>query len=85
MDKEEVIRKNLDLFAEFMKYAFEHPKILEKISPDGELIILPENDPTLYKENWKTMKKLKAAGKKVAVFKMELPKPAVPKFAKSTT
>lgn len=84
MNKEEIIRKNLDLFAEFMKYAFEHPEILEKISPDGELVILPENDANLYKENREMIKKLKAEGKKVAVFKMELPKIAVPKFAEST-
>jgi len=84
MNKEEIMKKNLDLFAEFMKYAFEHPEILERIAPDGELVILPENDPKLYEENLATLKKLKNQGKKVAVFKMELPKTSVPKFAEST-
>ena len=85
MNNKEVVKKNLDLFAEFMKYAFEHPEILDKISPDGELVILPENDPELYKKNSEMLKNLKKQDKKVTVFKMELPKINVPKFAESTT
>jgi len=85
MSKEEILKKNLDLFAEFMKYAFKHPEILEKIEPNGELVILPENDPVLYSENMTTLKKLKKEGKKVAVVKMELPKEIIPKFAESAT
>lgn len=80
-----MLKKNLDLFAEFMKYAFEHPEILDKIAPDGELVILPENDPTLYEKNLEMLRKLRNQGKKVAVFKMELPKTMVPKFAESIT
>lgn len=83
MNKDEVVKKNLDLFAEFMKYAFEHPEILEKIPPDGEIVILPENDQKLYNENLQTVKKIKREGKKVAIFKMELPQLSVPKFAES--
>jgi hypothetical protein len=31
MKRESVVRKNLDLPDEFMKYAFEHPEILDEI------------------------------------------------------
>lgn len=81
--KKEIVKKNLDLFAEFMKYAFEHPEILEKIPPDGELVILPENDPILYEKNLETVRKLRNGGKKVVVFKMELPRTNAPKLAES--
>ena len=64
--------------------SFEHPEILEKIPSDGEMVILPENDQKLYNENLQTVKKIKREGKKVVVFKMELPRLCVPRFAEST-
>ena len=51
MKKEDITRKNLDLLNEFMKYAFDHPKILEEIPTGAELIILPSDDPDLIREN----------------------------------
>ena len=51
--KSEVIKKNLDLINEFMKYAFDHPDVLDKIPMDAELVILPIDDPELYNENKK--------------------------------
>jgi hypothetical protein len=54
MKKEQATRKNLDLLNEFMKYAFENPKILEETPPEAELIILPIDDPELYEYNKKT-------------------------------
>ena len=50
--KDEVIKKNLDLINEFMKYAFDHPDVLDKIPMDAELVILPIDDPELYNENY---------------------------------
>lgn len=40
MNKEETVRKNLDLLDEFMKYAFEHPQVLDQIPSGAELVIL---------------------------------------------
>jgi hypothetical protein len=42
MKRESVVRKNLDLLDEFMKYAFDHPQILDAIPRDRTLVILPE-------------------------------------------
>lgn len=50
MKKESVVRKNLDLLDEFMKYAFDHPEILDAIPRDRTLVILPEGDPTLERQ-----------------------------------
>ena len=58
MRKVQAINKNFYLLDEFMKYAFNNPEILEKIPPDSELVILPKDDPELYKYNKKTVDKI---------------------------
>ena len=60
--KDEVIKKNLDLINEFMKYAFDHPDVLDKIPMDAELVILPIDYPELYNENKKTADSLLKKG-----------------------
>ena len=44
MKKESIVKKNLDLLDEFMKYAFDHPDILDEVPRDASLVILPEGD-----------------------------------------
>jgi len=78
MKKEEMAKKNLDLLAEFMKYAFDNPDILDQIPPHARLIILPENDPELYKENMKLVQSCRKESAPIVVFRMELPKPVIP-------
>jgi Family of unknown function (DUF5647) len=50
MKRENVVKKNLDLLDEFMKYAFDHPEILDEIPRDGTLVILPEGDAALERQ-----------------------------------
>ena len=80
MKKEQAIRKNLDLLNEFMKYAFENPKLLEEIPPEAELIILPIDDPELYEYNKKTANKVLSQGKKVIFVKMKKPEIPIPEL-----
>lgn len=80
MRKEEIVKKNLDLHAEWMRYAFENPDILDKIPKGATLVILPEDDPELYRENSKTMEEYKRRGLPLVVLKMKTPKPIVPKL-----
>ena len=63
MNKDEIIRRNLDILNEFMKYAFEFPDTLDKIPEDAELVILPQNDPEMFRENTKLIDKLKGGEK----------------------
>lgn len=77
MKKEMAVRKNLDLLDTFMKYAFDHPDILDKIPSDAELIIFPNDDPALLAENKKMAESMKKAGKKVVI--VELKKPRIEK------
>lgn len=80
MRKVQAINKNLDLLDEFMKYAFNNPKILEKIPPDSELVILPKDDPELYKYNKKTADKILSRKGKVVLVKMKKPKIPIPEL-----
>jgi len=71
MKKESLVRKNLDLLDEFMKYAFDHPEVLDKVPHDASLVILPDGDPSLEKENRKMVKSLKAKGETVVTVKLK--------------
>ncbi|MEE8074215.1 MAG: DUF5647 family protein [Candidatus Binatia bacterium] len=74
MKKDSVVKKNLDLLDEFMKYAFDHPDILEEVPRNASLVILPEGNPSLQKENRKMLNKLKARGEQVVVLKLRATK-----------
>jgi hypothetical protein len=71
MSAESTIKKNLDLLDEFMKYAYEHPEVLEQLPREANLVILPDGDPALEKENKKTLSRLKARGEKVVAIRLK--------------
>lgn len=75
MTENEIIRKNLDLHAEWMKYVFEHPDTLDKIPPDAHLVIIPNDDAAMANENLKTARNFKNHGETVAVVRINSPKP----------
>ncbi|HEY3304976.1 MAG TPA: DUF5647 family protein [Candidatus Binatia bacterium] len=79
MKKESTVRKNLDLLDEFMKYAFDHPDILDEIPKEASLVILPEGDAPLHKENKKMLNRLKAKGEKVIAVKLRVTRRKVSK------
>jgi len=82
MRKEQIVKENLDLLNEFMKYAFSNPEILDKIPSDAELVILPTNVPELLHHNSLLVRKLKKHGKKVITVKMQRPEPIKPELVK---
>lgn len=77
MTKEEVIKKNLDLHSEWMKYIFENPEVVDRIPKGAVLVILPEDDKELYAENFKILEQHKAKGIPVFVVTMKMPKPQI--------
>jgi len=79
MKRESTIRKNLNLLDEFMKYAFDHPEILDQIPRDQALVILPDGDPGLERENRKTLRRLKARNQEAVVIKLTASKRKVSK------
>jgi siroheme synthase (precorrin-2 oxidase/ferrochelatase) len=78
--KEEIIKRNLDLHAEWMKYAFEHPDVLDRIPKGAVLVILPEDDDELYAENSKILEDNKKKNIPVFVVTMKMPKPQISKI-----
>lgn len=77
MTKDDIIKKNLDLHAEWMKYIFENPDVLDRIPKGAVLVILPEDDRELYEENYKILEENKKKGITVFVVKMKMPKPHI--------
>jgi glutamyl-tRNA reductase len=80
INKNRIIQKNLDLLNEFMKYAFEHPEILDKIPPEAELVILPTNDPELFAVNKKMAASIVKKGKKVVAVEFKKPRTIIEKI-----
>lgn len=77
MKKDEMIKKNLDLHSEWMKYAFENPDVFDRIPKGAVLVILPEDDKELYEENYKVLEENKSKGVSVFVVTMKMPKPQI--------
>jgi hypothetical protein len=77
MTKDEVMKKNLDLHAEWMKYTFENPDVLDRIPNGAVLVILPEDDKDLYDENYRTLDENKRKGIPIFVVTMKMPKPQI--------
>ena len=79
MMKDSIVKKNLDLLDEFMKCAFDHPNILDDIPQDRSLVILPDGDPSLERENRKTLRRLSAKNQEAVVIKLRVTKRKVSK------
>ena len=62
-----------------MKYAFDRPDILDQIPRNASLVILPEGDRPLEKENRRTLNKLKAKGEEVLAIKLRTTKREISK------
>ncbi|MBI5675839.1 MAG: hypothetical protein HZC48_08470 [Nitrospirae bacterium] len=77
MTKDEVIKKNLDLHSEWMKYTFENPDVFDRIPKGAVLVILPEDDKELYAENYSVLEENKRKGIPVFVVTMKMPKPQI--------
>ncbi len=77
MTQDEIIKKNLDLHAEWMKYVFEHPDVLDRIPKGAVLVILPEDERELYDENYKVLSENKEKGIPVFVVTMKTPRPLI--------
>jgi hypothetical protein len=74
MKKDSIVKKNLDLLDEFMKYASDHPDILDDIPQDRSLVILPDGDPELERENRKTLRRLSVRNQEPVVIKLKATK-----------
>jgi len=77
MTKEEVVKRNLDLHAEWMEYSFDNSDVLDRIPKGAVLVLLPEDDKELHDENYRVLEENKRKGIPVFVVTMKMPKPQV--------
>jgi hypothetical protein len=77
MTSNEVMKRNLDLHAEWMKYTFENPDVLDRIPKGAVLVILPEDDKELYEENYRILEENRGKGIPVFVVTMKMPRPQI--------
>jgi hypothetical protein len=80
MDSETIVKKNLDLHAEWMRYLFEHPEAMDQIPEGAQVVILPTDDPELAQENAKTLRAAQAQGVPIVVVHLTSPKPPTPQI-----
>ncbi len=71
MKEEEIFSKNLILSTEFDRYVIEHPEFAEKIPQNAQIVLLPEDDPELRKENIEIAKAQREAGQPVVYVYIE--------------
>ncbi|MBM4044645.1 MAG: hypothetical protein FJ279_05985 [Planctomycetes bacterium] len=60
-----------------MRYAFDHPDVLDRIPKGAHLVLLPEDDEGLKEENLRTLARLRAQGHRAVVVRMLAPKPVI--------
>ncbi len=77
MTRDEIVKRNLDLHAEWMKYTFDNPDVLDRFPKGAVLVILPEDDNELYAENYKVLEETKRKGIPIFVVTMKTPKPQI--------
>lgn len=77
MNKDEIIKRNLDIHAEWMRYVFDNPEVLDRIPKGAILVLLPEDDKELYDENYKILLENKSKAIPVFAVKMRTPKPQI--------
>jgi hypothetical protein len=70
---DDLAKRNLDLLDDFMRYAFDHPAILDQIPQDVQIVILPTDDPELSAQNRQMASALCAQGEKVVLIKLKKP------------
>ncbi|MBI2265295.1 MAG: hypothetical protein HYU64_09010 [Armatimonadetes bacterium] len=80
MKKDEIVRKNLDLQAEFLRYSFDHPDVLDRIPTGATMVILPDDDAELCRVNERTLRELRKQNLPTVVVRMPSPKPVEPRI-----
>ncbi len=71
-NRETIIEKNQTLSFEFERYPLEHPDVLEQIPSGAEIVLLPKDDPELYRVNLNASQKASRHGEAPPVVYVEI-------------
>ena len=67
-DQETITEKNITLSFEFERYLQGNPRLLAQIPEDAEVVLLPKDDPELYRINLETARKVQQVGAQNLVY-----------------
>jgi hypothetical protein len=65
---EAIAEKNITLSFEFERYILEHPEFLGQIPDDAEVVLLPKDDPELYRINLESAQKAQEGNQSRVVY-----------------
>jgi len=78
-NREAIIEKNITLSFEFEQYIHEHPEVLEQLPDGAEVVLLPKDDPELYRVNLAAAQKARQVKDSTAVVYVEIEALAPPR------
>lgn len=78
-NQETITEKNITLSLEFERYISEHPEMLEQIPNGAEVVLLPKDDPELYRINLDAAQKARPVREKNPVVYVEIEAMAPPR------
>jgi hypothetical protein len=78
-NRETIVEKNITLSFEFERYILEHPEVLEQIPDGAQVVLLPQDDPELYRINLNAAQKAREEGETVPVVYVEIEALAPPR------
>ena len=73
------MEKNITLSFEFERYILEHPEILEQIPDEAQVVLLPQDDPELYRINLEAAQKARQASEIGPIVYIEIEALAAPR------
>jgi len=78
-NQETIIEKNITLSFEFERYILEHPEVLEQIPDCAHVVLLPQDDPELYRINLKAAQKARQVDETTPIVYVEIEALAPPR------
>jgi len=78
-NRETIVEKNITLSFEFERYILEHPDVLERIPQGAEIVLLPRDDPELYRINLEAVRRAQREGDTRSVVYVEIEALAPPR------
>ena len=75
MKTNDIVKRNISLTGEIMRYLLDNPQVFESLPDDFELVILPENNPEMGVHNLSLLDKFGNNGKEIVFARVGASKP----------
>jgi hypothetical protein len=72
MNRDEMFRKNNELFAMFMQHILDNPDLMDQIPDGADIIFLPDSDPLLRQANLELGQEREREGAQVTFIRIEM-------------